>query len=175
MKDSNFTLAPLSSQPQTRYVLDLEAETIQVRTWLYATVGKRTSTFLVNVAGSLKTGLFAVRTWTEDNVVAEFDEKRLRSPGFFSTVLPEECLQLQMSMDHFKRFGNLPVAEVEDGIRINLPTAGGKIPILLRKKEPAKTWEILDGRTSNRLVLLPPEAAVHLDLLLKALPKILEK
>src|SRR5271154_4767557 len=144
MKDSNFTLAPLSSQPQTRYVLDLEAETIQVRTWLYATVGKRTSTFLVNVAGSLKTGLFAVRTWTEDNVVAEFDEKRLRSPEFFSTVLPEECLQLQMSMDHFKRFGSLPVAEVEDGIRMNLPMPGGKIPIVLRRKKSANAWEMID-------------------------------
>ncbi|MGA2095465.1 MAG: hypothetical protein ABSH39_04140 [Candidatus Acidiferrum sp.] len=175
MKDNHFTLAPLGCQPQTRYVLDLDAESIHVRTWLYATVGKRTSTFLVTVAGNLKTGMYVVRTGKEDSVVAEFDEKRLRTPGFFSTVLPEECLQLQMSMDHFKRFGNLPVAETEDGVRISVPTAGSKIPILLRKKEGPNTWEVLDGRTSNRIIALPPEAAVHLDLLLKALPKLLEK
>jgi len=175
MKDSNFTLAPKSSQPQSRYVLDLDSDSIHLRTWLYATVGKRTSTFLVTVAGNIKTGMFTVRTSAEDNVIAEFDEKRLRTPGFFSTVLPEECLQLQMSLDHFKRFGNLPVAEVEEGVKINLPMAGGMTPIVLRKKEAGNTWEVLDGRTSKRLVPLPPEAAVHLDLLLKALPKVLEK
>ncbi|HEY2548514.1 MAG TPA: hypothetical protein VGI46_20740 [Candidatus Acidoferrum sp.] len=175
MKDSNFTLAPKSSQPQSRYVLDLDAETIHLRTWLYATVGKRTSTFLVTIAGNIKTGMFAVRTGTEDNIVAEFDEKRLRQPGFFSTVLPEECLRLQMGMDHFKRFGNLPVAEVDAGVRLNLPLTSGPIPILLRRKDSADAWEVLDERTTALLVMLPPEAAVHIERLLAALLKILNK
>lgn len=175
MRDSNFTLAPKSSRPESLYVLDLDAETIHLRTRLYATVGKRTSTFLVSIAGNIKTGMFAVRTGSEDSVVAEFDEKRLRQPGFFSTDLPEECLRQQMSMDHFKRFGNLPIAEVDTGVRVNLPLKSGPIPILMRKKDSSDVWEVVDERTSAPLVTLPSEAAIQLERLLAVLLKILNR
>jgi hypothetical protein len=73
MKDSNFTLVSKNSQTQNDYLIDLDAKTIHLRTWLFATINKRTSTFRVRISGNLETGVFTVRG-TDDAVMAEFDE-----------------------------------------------------------------------------------------------------
>src|SRR5277367_4512090 len=131
LQNPSFTFASKNSQTQSQYFLDLESETIRVRTWLFATGGRRTSSFLVSIDGNFQTGPFTARTAADDMVIAEFDEQRLRQPDFFSTILPDECLRFQMGADHFKRFGSLPVAHEPSGIRITLAGSDGAIPILL--------------------------------------------
>jgi hypothetical protein len=175
LKDVHFTLASKGSQSQNHYVIDFEAETMYLRTWLYATVGTRTSSFLVIIAGNIQTGLFAVRNSSEDGTMVEFDEKRMQQPQFFSSVLSQEYLSAQVSKDHFKRFGNLPMAQAGTGVRMSLALARGTLPILLRKKEASEEWEVIDERTSEHLAVLPRHVSVHLEQLLEALPKVLAK
>ena len=175
LQDSRFTFAPKNSQTQSHYLLDLDAETIRVRTWLFATGGKRTSSFMVTIDGNFQTGPFTARTAGDDTVIAEFDEQRLRQPEFFSTILPEECLRFQMGADHFKRFGSLPVAHEPSGIRITLAGEGSSIPILLRKVGASNTYEVVDERTSARAAMLPHDATVQLGKLLETLAKIFDK
>ena len=175
LQDASFTFAPKNSQTQSHYLLDLDAETILVRTWLFATGGKRTSSFMVTIDGNIQTGPFAARAAGDDTVIAEFDEQRLRQPEFFSTILPDECLRFQMGADHFKRFGALPVAHEPSGIRITLAGEAGPIPVLLRKVDSANTYEVVDERTATRTSMLPHDATVQLGKVLEALAKIFDK
>jgi hypothetical protein len=174
MKDSNFTLGSKHSQTQNDYLIDLDAKTIQLRTWLFATINKRTSAFRVRISGNLETGVFTVRG-TDDAVMAEFDEARMTQSGFFANGLSEECLRLQMSKDYFKRFGDMPTSRAEVGVRVNLPNGTGWMPVLLKKKEQTETWEMIDEQTSENRGELAKEASAHLDQLLKLLTKTLQK
>lgn len=175
LHDPSFTFASKNSQTQSLYLLDLDSETIHVRTWLFVSGGKRTSSFLVSIAGNFQTGPFTARTVAEDKVIVEFDEQRLRQPDFFSTILPEECLRFQMGVDHFKRFGTLPIAHEPSGMRITLLGDAGAIPVLLRRVESSNTYEVVDERTSARAAMLPHDATVHLGKLLETLQKIFNK
>lgn len=174
LKDSNFTLGSKGSQTENYYFLDLVEERIQVRTWLFATINKRTSSFLVRITGNLKTGMFSV-AGADEGVLAEFDEKRMAQGEFFSSVLSEECLRLQMSKERFKRFGDLPVVQGESGIKVNLQVSNGTVPVLLKKKEKADTWKAIDEQTSENLGALAPEASEQLEKVLAALSKMLRK
>ena len=175
LKDSNFTLGSKGSQTQNDYLVDLDAKTIHLRTWLFATINKRTSTFRVNISGNLETGMFTVRGGSDDGVLAEFDEARLTQTEFFSNGLSEECLRLQMSKDHFKRFGDMPTAQTQVGVRVNLAAGNGTRPLFLKKKEQSENWEVIDEQTSENLGMLNADAAGHLELLLKALAKSVQK
>jgi len=175
LQDTRFTFAPKNSPTQSHYLLDLDAETIRVRTWLFATGGKRTSSFLVTIDGNFQIGPFTARTAGDDSVIAEFDEQRLRQPEFFSTVLPEECIRFQMNADHFKRFGSLPVAHEASGIRITLAADGDAIPVLVRRVGSSSTYEVVDERTSTRAAMLPHDATVQLEKLLETLANIFDK
>jgi hypothetical protein len=178
LKDSNFTVGSKGSQPhlQNYYRVDLEAETIRLRTWLFATNSKRTSTFLVNISGNVKTGKFTVERGGDDgNVMAEFDEKRMEQPEFVSRVLAEECLRKQMSKEHFKQFGDLPTVQTETGVRVNLAVANGTRQIYLRKNGAAESWEVIDEQTSEKFGALPSEMVEHVEEFLKGLGKILQK
>ena len=174
MKDSNFSLGSKNSQTQNDYLIDLDAKTIQLRTWLFATINKRTSTFRVRISGNLESGVFTVRG-SDDAVMAEFDEARMTQPGFFANGLSEECLRLQMSKDYFKRFGDMPTAQAEVGVRVNLPMGSGWMPVLLKKKEQTEAWEIIDEQTAENRGELAKEASAQLDQLLKILTKTLQK
>ncbi len=175
LKDSNFTLGSKGSLTQNHYLLDLDAGTIHLRTWLFATVNKRTSTFLVKISGNIQSGVFTVQGAADESILAKFDEQRMAQAEFFSSTLSEECLRLQMSKDHFKRFGDLPMLQTEAGVRINVQATHGSKPVFLRKKETPEEWEIVDDQTSQSSGLLPKEAAHHLEELLKALAKAQEK
>jgi hypothetical protein len=174
LKDSNFSLSSKGSQTQNDYVVDLENKTILLKTWLFATINKRTSTFLVRISGSLETGLFTVRG-SDEGVMAEFDEQRMAESGFFANRLAEECLRLQMSKDHFKRFGDMPTLQGEVGLRVQLPAANGVVPVTLKKKPDSETWELVDEQTSRGLGTLPAEAAGQLEQLLKAMAALVKK
>jgi hypothetical protein len=99
----------------------------------------------------------------------------VRVPDFFSTILPNECLHHQLTKEHFKRFGDLPVANGDAGVRVNLTVPSGVIPIPLRKKESSATWEVIDENTSTNLATLPPGSAANLEHLLSTLPDIISK
>ncbi len=170
LKDSNFTLGSKGSLTQNYYLLDLEAGTIHLRTWLFATVNKRTSTFLVKISGSIPTGVFTVQGAADESVLAKFDEQRLAQPEFFANTLSEECLRLQMSKDHFKRFGDLPMAQAETGVRFSLESTHGTKPVFLKKKDEG--WEVLDEQAAHRYGMLAPDLAQQLEHLIHELGKL---
>ena len=175
LKDSNFSLSSKGSQTQNDYLVDLENKTIQLKTWLFATINKRTSSFRVRIAGNLETGMFTVRGGNEDAVLAEFDQNRLAKSDAFWNELSEECMRQQMGKDRFKRFGDMPTLEGEAGLRVHLAVANGVLPVALKKKPQTETWEVIDEQSSNNLGALPPEAAAQLDQLLKTLAQFVKK
>ncbi|HEY1422017.1 MAG TPA: hypothetical protein VGF20_01080, partial [Candidatus Acidoferrum sp.] len=69
--------------------------------------------------------------------------------GFFGNGLSGECLRLQMSKGYFKRFGDMPTSQADVGVRVSLPVGTGWVPVLLKKKEPTETWEMIDEQTSE--------------------------
>lgn len=89
LKGLNFTLGSKGSPPQNYYLVDLDSEFLQLRTWLFATISKRTSTFLVKISGDIRTGVFRVKNGTDDSVLAEFDEQRMTQTENFFDVLSE--------------------------------------------------------------------------------------
>lgn len=175
LKDSNFSLSSKGSQTQNDYVVDLENKTIGLNTWLFATINKRTSSFLVKISGNVETGVFTVRGGNGEEVLAEFDQNRMSKSEAFWSELSEECMRLQMSKDHFKRFGDMPTLEGDAGLRVQLPVANGMVPLTLKKKPQKEGWELIDEQTSNNLGNLPAEAATQLEQLLKALSAMVKR
>lgn len=161
MSDSSFALSARGMPATHHYVVDLAAGTMSVQTCLYAEVHRRTSMLKVEIAGKLREGLYAVRCLGDLEVTLQFDAEQLKQPMFFTNVLAEQCLTLQMQRDQARRTGP---AVFDPGLEVHLTVAtdAKRIPVILKQHSADGDWELLDTQTRARLGALSAETAAHL-------------
>ena len=81
---------------QKTYTVDLNSETLHMRTRLYAVMSGRTWFFKVEIAGKISGGTFVVRNPVHGAVIMQVEEERFRQASFF---LPR---WLKNNLDRFK-------------------------------------------------------------------------
>ena len=96
-RDSNFTPAAKGFAHPNYYIIDLEEETIDLHTRLFASVNNRCSMFRVKITGNLRLGTYVVRNLADGSTVSEISDEQVLAPNFFADTLAEECLRMQLS------------------------------------------------------------------------------
>jgi hypothetical protein len=175
LKDSSFSLSARGLKEEHYYCVDLVAGTLSLQTRLYAEVSRRTSMIKVEIAGHFREGIYVVRSVGDSSVTLQFDEEQLKRPAFFSTILAEQCLRMQMQRDQTKRIGGSPGEEETPEVQLTVSVANRKVPLILKQKTANGEWEILDAQMRGRLGALSYEAENHLRLLFAILSTILSK
>ena len=134
---------------ENAYTVDLNVETLHMRTRLYAVVSGRTSFFKVEIAGKISGGTFVVRNPIHGTVIMQVEEERFRQASFFSTTLAQECLRAQVEQERFGIIEESAGAETYNEMRLMMMMEGSKVPIALRQKEQDGGWEIVDGKRNE--------------------------
>ncbi|MBS1841946.1 MAG: hypothetical protein JSS69_06820 [Acidobacteria bacterium] len=145
LQDSSFSLVARGLSHENSYTVDLENGTLLVQTRLFAVVSRRTSFFKVEIVGKFGE-MFVVRNPSQNTVIMQVEEERLRQPNFFSTTLAQECLRAQMGQERFGRVEDAVTGQFHQEVRMVVPVSGNRIPIVLRQKEDGGTWDIVDDR-----------------------------
>lgn len=166
LKVSGFNLSSRNINNEHSYFVNLAAGTISAQTRLYAEVSRRTSMFNVEIAGKFREGIYAVRIVGDSATTLQFDDQQLHQPMFFTTVLAEQCLHMQVRKTQPKCIlvdtGNDDSTEVH----LSLFAGGKKIPLVLRQKEMTGEWDMLEAHSRTRIGPLPSTATNHLNLAL---------
>ena len=145
--DSNFTPAAKGFAHPNYYIIDLEQETIDVHSRLFAAVNNRCSMFRVKISGSLHRGPYAVLNLADGSTVAEISEEQIRTPDFFVDRLPEECMRMQFSREHAKQIIKTQKGIDDLEVRLTLPMPEGSTPVILRKNQTGFGWLLFDAST----------------------------
>lgn len=173
LQDSSFTLAPRGMEEDNTYIVDFDKGTLVASARLYAVVRHRTSLFKIKIEGSIKQGPYTVQNTSSGVTMLEIDETQMRLPGYFATFLPEECLRAHIEAENSSPLGKAAATQGE--VRMVVPVAGRNVQFLLRQKDSGGDWDILDGRTNQRLGALPDSAEAHLRQLMEGLAMIAKK
>jgi hypothetical protein len=171
-RDSNFTLAAKGFAHNNYYIVDLEEETIDLHTRLFASVNNRSSMFRTKITGSLRQGPYVVRNLADGSTVAEISMEQIRQPNFFVDSLPEECLRMQLSREHTKQISKMHKGIDAAEVRLTLPMSDGPTPIVLRKSHTGMGWLLFDGSTNLELGKVGPETVTSLSNVLQSLANI---
>src|ERR1700688_428343 len=147
---------------ENAYTVDLNVETLHMRTRLYAVVSGRTSFFKVEIAGKISGGTFVVRNPIHGTVIMQVEEERFRQASFFSTTLAQECLRAQVEQERFGIMDELSGADIYNEMRLMVMMEGSKVPIALRQKEEGGGWDIIDGKRNEVLGKVAPEIEENL-------------
>lgn len=173
LQDPSFTLATRGIEEDNLYVIDLEKGTLTATARLYAVVRHRTSLFKIKIEGSIAEGPYMVQNTATGTAVVQVDESQMRQAGYFTTFLPGECLRT-----HIEQEANSPLEKAETGlaeVRLLVPVNGKNVPFILRQKDAAGGWDIIDGRGNQWLGVLPQVAQNHLMQLMEGLARIAKK
>ncbi len=173
LQDPSFTLATRDIEEDNIYVIDLEKGTLTATARLYAVVRHRTSLFRIQIEGNIAEGPYVVQNTATGSAVIQVDESQMRQPGYFTTFLPGECLRA-----HIEKEATSPLEKNETGlgeVRILVPVNGKTVPFILRQKEAAGGWDIIDGRGNQWLGILPQVALNHLTQLIEGLARVAKK
>jgi hypothetical protein len=161
LRDNSFSLVSIGLSHENTYTVDLNAETLHMRTRLYAVMSGRTSFFKVEIAGKISGGTFVVRNPIHGTVIMQVEEERFRQASFFSSTLAQECLRAQVEQERFGLMDELAGADIYNEIRLMVMIEGNKVPIALRQKEEAG-WDISDGKRNEVVGKLAPEIEENL-------------
>jgi hypothetical protein len=162
LRDSSFSLVAKGVSHENFYIVDLAAGTLHVSTRLYAVVSRRTSFFKVEIAGNISGGPFVARNPANGEVIMQIEEQRLREPGFFSELLPRDCLRVQIEQERLGHLEKSLGAEERGEVRLMVTVAGERAPVTLRQKETGGTWEVIDGRRQESVGTLSADMEEHL-------------
>ena len=173
LKDPSFTLATRDLDEDNIYGVDLDKGTLTATARLYAVVRHRTSLFRIKIEGNIAEGPYLVQNMSTGSPVIQVDESQMRQHGYFTTFLPGECLRA-----HIEKEATSPMdkSETELGeVRLQVPVGGKTVPFILRQKEAAGGWDIIDGRGNQWVGVLPQVALNHLTQLIEGLSRIAKK
>jgi len=173
LQDSSFTLATHGLEEDNTYIVDFDKGTLVAGARLYAVVRQRTSLFKITIEGNIKQGPYVVQNTTTGVTMLKIEEDEMRKPGYFATFLPEECLRAHIEGENSNPLGKTVATQGE--VRLVVPVPGGDVQFLLRQKDNAHDWDILDGRTNHWLGALPDSAEAHLRQLMEGLALIAMK
>lgn len=162
LRDNSFSLVAIGLAHENAYTVDLNVETLHMRTRLYAVVSGRTFFFKVEIAGKISGGAFVVRNPVHGTVIMQVEEERFRQPQFFSSTLAQECLRAQVEQERFGIIEESAGAETYNEMRLMVMMEGSKVPIALRQKEQDGGWEIVDGKRNEVVGKLTPESEENL-------------
>jgi hypothetical protein len=162
LRDNSFSLVSIGLSHENTYTVDLNSETLHMRTRLYAVMSGRTSFFKVEIAGKISGGTFVVRNPIHGTVIMQVEEERFRQASFFSTTLAQECLRAQVEQERFGIMEELAGADIYNEMRLMVMVEGSKVPIALRQKEEAGGWDIIDGKRNEAVGKLSPEIEENL-------------
>jgi hypothetical protein len=163
LKDSSFSLVVKGLSHENMYTVDLTGGVIHVHTRLYAAVGRRASFFKVEIAGKISGGSpFVLKDPVQGKVIMQVSEESLRQPNFFASSLGQECLKAQIDHERFGRVTNSLDSEASGEMRMIVMVSGNKVPVILRPKENAGGWDIIDGLRQEWVGTLTPEVESHL-------------
>jgi hypothetical protein len=82
LRDNSFSLVSIGLSHENTYTVDLNSETLHMRTRLYAVMSGRTSFFKVEIAGKISGGTFVVRNPVHGTVIMQVEEERFRQAFF---------------------------------------------------------------------------------------------
>ena len=162
LRDNSFSLVSIGLSHENTYTVDLNSETLHMRTRLYALMSGRTSFFKVETAGKISGGTFVVRNPVHGTVIMQVEEERFRQASFFSTTLSQECLRAQVEQERFGIMDELSGADIYNEMRLMVTMEGSKVPIALRQKEEGGGWDIMDGKRNEAVGKLAPEIGENL-------------
>jgi hypothetical protein len=163
LRDSQFSLGARGLSPENSYMVDFTNGTLHVNTRLYSVVNRRTSLFKVELAGNISGGPFVVRDPVHGAVIMQVEEEKLKQSNFFSSILPNECVRVQIDQERFGQVQNAEMAGAVGDLRLMIEVSGKKVPVIFRKKADANGWDILDGRQQEWVGSFSPEMTEHLD------------
>jgi hypothetical protein len=176
MGESSFSLSTRGLAEENHYTVDLDGETFSLSTRLYAMVSRRTSMFHVEIAGKIREGPYVVRGVGDDSAIVQVDEQQLRQARLFSTSLAEEFLQVKMDMERRSSLSrNMDRGQESAEISLTMPLGTRKYAVVLRKKDAAGEWDVLEAQTRKSVGMLSAETEGHLRLLLLAISGMAQK
>jgi hypothetical protein len=167
LKDPSFTLATRGVEEENKYVIDLDKGTLTVGARLYAVVRHRTSMFKVEIEGKIAEGPYVVRNTSDGSAPFQADETQMRQSGYFSTLLPEQCLRAHLARETAGLVEEPKVVEGE--VRITFPIGGENVPFVLRRKNAGAGWDIVDGRKNLWIGVLPSVGRGPMDEIMEGL------
>jgi len=171
-RDSNFTPAAKGYAHPNYYILDLEEESIDVHSRLFATVSGRCAMFRVKIAGSLHHGPYVVLNLADGSTVAEISEEQIRTPNFFVERLPEECLRMQVSRERAKQINKLQKGSDSAEVQLTLPMPEGSTPVVLRKNQTGFGWILCDASSGMEFGKVAQDTVTSLSKVLQHLASV---
>ena len=173
LRDENFIPARVQSTSGHSYTLDFLADTIQLRTEIYAVQQRSSALFSVKIEGHIKGNAFVVRHVVTDRVLVQVSEEEIQKPNFFSDELPFLCYQVQQDPGLGASVGTAALVDQSLEVRLSIPLAGEVRNVLVQKGKGELQGQIQDAKTGEALCVLPLDSLNNLGQMVETLQKVL--
>lgn len=150
LRDNSFSLVSIGLSHENTYTVDLNSETLHMRTRLYAVMSGRISFFKVEIAGKISGGTFVVRNPIYGTVIMQVEEERFRQANLFSTTLAQECLRAQAEQERFGIINELAGADIYNEMRLMVMVEGARCRLRFGRKKRVTDGTSLMGSGTKR-------------------------
>ncbi len=173
LRDENLVPARVQSSGAHLYTLDFLADTIQLRTEIYAVQQRSSALFSVKIEGRIKESAFVVRHAVTDRVLVQVSEEEIQKPNFFTDELPFLCYQVQQDPGLAASVGTAALVDQSLELRLSIPLAGEARTILVQKGKGELQGQVRDAKTGQSICVLPLDSLNNLGQMVEALQKVL--
>lgn len=171
--DENLVPARVQSSGAHLYTLDFLADTIQLRTEIYAVQQRSSALFSVKIEGRIKGSAFVVRDAVTDRVLVQVSEEEIQKPNFFTDELPFLCYHVQQDPGLAASVGTAALVDQSLELQLSIPLAGEVRTVLVQKGKGELQGQVRDAKTDEHLCVLPLDSLNNLGQMVEALQKVL--
>ncbi len=173
LRDENLVPARVQNTSAHLYTLDFLADTIQLRTEIYAVQQHSSALFTVKIDGRIKGSAFVVRNAVTDRVLAQVTEEELKKPNFFTDELPSLCYHVQQDPGLAASVSTAALVDQSLELRLSIPPVGEVKSILVQKDKGQLQGQVRDAETGQSLCVLPLDSLNNLGQMVETLQRIL--
>ncbi len=173
LRDENLVPARVQSSGAHLYTLDFLADTIQLRTEIYAVQQRSSALFSVKLEGRIKGSAFVVRHAVTDRVLVQVSEEEIQKPNFFTDELPFLCYHVQQDPGLAASVSTAGLVDQRLELRLSIPPVGKVKSVVVQKDEGETQVLVRDAETDQHLCHLPLDALNNLGQMVETLRKVL--